>query len=165
MKLYEYGRSRSFTDLCPRSLWFNVLKLLFLKTTLDRLKPNFTLSLHGILGWIYVQMFWPRWLPGPYTVKTLNISFFGTKKPMTLKLGIQHWVLKYYPIYSNDDTGLTLPIFMTWSNLFRNASAWVKAYTAYSHVFRKLFYFSISDALRWAIQDRMVLWFSPVAPV
>ena len=64
-----------------------------------------------------------------------KISFFGTKKPMTLKLGLQHRVLKYYQICSNDDTGLTLPIFMTWSNLFRIASAWVKAYTAYSHVF------------------------------
>ena len=57
-------------------------------------------------------------------------SFFGTKKPMILKLGIQLWVLKYYQISSNEDTGLTLPIFMTWSNLFRDASAWVKAYRA-----------------------------------
>ena len=66
-------------------------------------------------------------------------SFFGTKKPMILKLGMQLRVLKYYQISSNEDTGLTLPIFMTWSNLFRDASAWVKAYTAYSHIFRKLF--------------------------
>ena len=66
-------------------------------------------------------------------------SFFGTKKPMILKLGIQLWVLKYYQISSNEDTGLTLPIFMTWSNLFRDASAWVKAYRAYSHIFRRLF--------------------------
>ena len=65
--------------------------------------------------------------------------FFGTKKPMILKLGIQLWVLKYYQISSNEDTGLTLPIFMTWSNLFRDASAWVKAYTANSHIFRRLF--------------------------
>ena len=66
-------------------------------------------------------------------------SFFGTKKPMILKLGIQLWVHKYYQISSNEDTGLTLSIFMTWSNLFRDASAWVKAYRAYSHIFRKLF--------------------------
>ena len=66
-------------------------------------------------------------------------SFFGTKKPMILKSGIQLRVLKYYQISSNEDTGLTLPIFMSWSNLFRDASAWVKAYTAYSHIFRKLF--------------------------
>ena len=57
------------------------------------------------------------------------------KRLMTLKLGIQHWVLKYYQICSNFDTGLTLTIFMTWPNLFPNASAWVK----YSHVFPSLF--------------------------
>ena len=56
-------------------------------------------------------------------VKTLKITFFGTKRPMTLKLGIQHWVIKYNQICSNDDFGLTLTIFMTWSNLFPNASA------------------------------------------
>ena len=33
---------------------------------------------------------------------------------------------------SNDDLGLTLTFFMTGSNLFPNASAWVKAYTALS---------------------------------
>ena len=71
--------------------------------------------------------------------KTLEKYFFGTKKPIILKLGIQLRVLKYYQISSNEDTGLTLPIFMTWSNLFRDASAWVKAYTAYSHIFRRLF--------------------------
>ena len=58
---------------------------------------------------------------------------------MTLKLGIQHLVLKHYQICSNDDTGLTMTIFMTWSNLFCNASAWVKADTAYSYVFPGLF--------------------------
>ena len=50
---------------------------------------------------------------------------------MTLKLGIQYRVLKYYQICSNDDTRLTLIIFMIWSHLFHNASAWVKTYTAY----------------------------------
>ena len=54
---------------------------------------------------------------------------------MTFKLGIQHRVLKYDPVCSNGDTGLTLTIFMTWSNFSSNASAWEKAYTAYSHVF------------------------------
>ena len=56
-------------------------------------------------------------------------------RPMTLKLGIQHRVLDSY-----DDLGLTLTIFMTGSNLFQNASAWVKAYTALStNVFPSLF--------------------------
>ena len=31
MDLYEYQRSRSFTDLGPRSLRFNIFKLLFLR--------------------------------------------------------------------------------------------------------------------------------------
>ena len=77
----------------------------------------------------------------PYMVKTKSskTSFFGTKRPITLKLDILHRVLKHYQMYSNDDTGLTLSIFMTWSDLFHNASAWVKAYTAYSHVFPRLF--------------------------
>ena len=58
---------------------------------------------------------------------------------MTLKLGIQQQVLKYYQMCSNDDIVLTLTIFMTWSNLFPNASALVKVYTAYSPVFPSLF--------------------------
>ena len=34
------------------------------------------------------------------------------------------------PMFSYDDPGLTLTIFMTCSNLFPNASAWMKAYKA-----------------------------------
>ena len=48
---------------------------------------------------------------GHYMVKTLNIVFSGTKRPMTLKLGMQHRVLEYYQICSNDDPGLTLDLF------------------------------------------------------
>ena len=36
---------------------------------------------------------------------------------MTLKLGMQHRVLEYYQICSNDDTGLTLTYFTARSNL------------------------------------------------
>ena len=36
------------------------------------------------------------------------------------------------PMFAYDDPGLSLTIFMTGSNLFQNASAWVKAYTALS---------------------------------
>ena len=84
---------------------------------------------------------------GPKYGKNLQNSLpHGTKRLMTFKLRIQHRVLKCYQICSNDDTGLTLTIFMAWPNLFPNASAWVKAYTAYSHVVPGLF--SISYALR-----------------
>ena len=48
----------------------------------------------------------------------------GTKKPMILKLGMQHFVLKYYQVYSNDDPGLTLTYFMARSNLVPYAFVW-----------------------------------------
>ena len=72
-------------------------------------------------------------------VKTFKKVLLQNQEPMTLKLGIQHRVLKNYKICSNNDTGLTLSIFMTWLNLFPNASARVKAYTAHSHIFPNLF--------------------------
>ena len=47
----------------------------------------------------------------PIYGKNLQKSpFFGTKRLMTLKLGIQHRVLRYYQIYSNVDTGLILTV-------------------------------------------------------
>ena len=59
------------------------------------------------------------------------------------------------PMFLYGDPGLTLTIFMTGSNLFLNASAWVKTYTALNaNVFPSLFLFIISSALRWAIQDQ-----------
>ena len=65
-----------------------------------------------------------------YGEKLKKILFFGTKRPMTLKL----------PMFLYDYPGLTLAIFMTVSNLFPNASAWVKALTAFSaNVFPSLF--------------------------
>ena len=45
---------------------------------------------------------------------------------MTLKLGMQHWVLKYYQICSNDDPGLTLTYFTTRSKLVPYAFVWEK---------------------------------------
>ena len=44
------------------------------------------------------------------------------------------------PVFSYDDPGLTMTIFMTRSTLFPNASAWMKAFTALSaNVFPSLF--------------------------
>ena len=42
-----------------------------------------------------------------------KIFFSGTKRPMTLKLGMQHWVREYYQVFSNDDPRLTLTYFTT----------------------------------------------------
>ena len=50
-----------------------------------------------------------RWPPFPYRVKTFKIVFFGTEWPISLKLRIKHWTLKYYMHQgvSNDDPRLT----------------------------------------------------------
>ena len=56
----------------------------------------------------------------PIMVKTL-IIFSGNQRPMTLKLCMQHRVLEYYQVYSNDDPGLTLTYFRARSNLVHYA--------------------------------------------
>ena len=43
--------------------------------------------------------------------------FFRIKRLMTLKLGMQYLVLKYYQVYPNDDAGLTLTYFTARSKL------------------------------------------------
>ena len=48
---------------------------------------------------------------------------------MTLKIGMQHWVLEYYQIYSNDDHVMTLTYFTARSNLVPNAFVWEKGKT------------------------------------
>ena len=45
---------------------------------------------------------------------------------MTLKLSLQHWVLEYYQVYSNDDSGLTLTYFTGGSNLVPYDFVWEK---------------------------------------
>ena len=73
-----------------------------------------------------VQVTWPRWPPCPYMVKTLKIFFSGTKRPMSLKLGMQ---LKCYQVCSNDDPGLSLPYFTVRSSLVPYAFVWEKGKT------------------------------------
>ena len=53
----------------------------------------------------------------------------GTKRPMTLKLGMQHRVLEHYQVCSNNDTWLTLTYFMARSNLVPYAFVWEKGKT------------------------------------
>ena len=43
------------------------------------------------------------------------------KKTHTLKIGMQHRVLEYYQVYSNDDPGLTLTYFTARSDLVPDA--------------------------------------------
>ena len=63
-------------------------------------------------------------------VKTLkNLLLWNQKRPMTLKLGMHHWVLEYYHVCSNDDTGLTLTYFTARSNLVPYVFVWEKGIT------------------------------------
>ena len=48
---------------------------------------------------------------------------------MTLKVGMQHWVLEYYQVWSNDDPGMTLTYFTARSNLVPYAFVWEKSKT------------------------------------
>ena len=48
---------------------------------------------------------------------------------MPLKVGIQHWVLECYQVYSNDDPYVTLTYFTARSNLTPYAFVWGKGKT------------------------------------
>ena len=48
---------------------------------------------------------------------------------MTLKICMQHWVLRYYQVCSNDDPGLTLTYFTARSSLDLYAFVWEKVKT------------------------------------
>ena len=56
-------------------------------------------------------------------------SSLEPKEKMTLKVGMQHCVLKYYQICSNDDPRMTLTSFMARSNLVPYAFIWEKGKT------------------------------------
>ena len=64
-----------------------------------------------------------------YGKNPLKIFFSGTKRPMTLKVGMQHWVRVYYQVCASDDPGLTLTYFTAMSNLFPYAFVWEKGKT------------------------------------
>ena len=48
---------------------------------------------------------------------------------MTLKLSMQHRVLKYYQVYSNDAVGLTLTYYTARTNFIPYAFVWEKVKT------------------------------------
>ena len=62
----------------------------------------------------------------PILGKNFKIIFSGTKKPMTLNVGLRHWVLEYYQVCSNDDSGMTLAYFKASSNFVPYAFVWEK---------------------------------------
>ena len=60
----------------------------------------------------------------PIYGKNLKIFSSGTKRLMTLKLGMPYRVFEYYKVCSNDDPGLTLTNFTARSNLSPYAFVW-----------------------------------------
>ena len=132
VKLYEYQRSTTYIDFGLRHSYL-IFSNFFYSITSRPIKAKF----HVALPWngrmevsSMVQVTWRGWPLYLYMVKPLKIFFPGTKRLMNLKLGMQHLVLKSYQLCPNDDPGLTMTNFMTGTNLFPNASAWVSTYTA-----------------------------------
>ena len=52
--------------------------------------------------------------------KPSKIFSYKTNSYMTMKLDLEHYKLKFYTIYINDDPGLTLPYFTKMSNLAKH---------------------------------------------
>ena len=55
-----------------------------------------------------------------------TITFSETKRLMTLKVGMLHWMFEKYQVCSNDDPELTLAYFTARSHLVPYAFVWLK---------------------------------------
>ena len=74
MKICEYWRSRSFLDRDPKSVTYESG---FSQKPLGQSKPIFICKLSGSRKWKFIDMMlitWPKWLPRPHMVKTLQKS-------------------------------------------------------------------------------------------
>ena len=93
MNLYEYQRSRSFIDLGPRSLRFNIFLLIFLRNH-GPIEAKFHVD-HPCDGGTKICSNGPGHMTKMATMplygKKLKKKFFsGTKRSMTLKVDMQH---------------------------------------------------------------------------
>ena len=75
-----------------------------------------------------VQMFQVTW-PIPYTVRNFKNRLLWRQEADDLETWYIASSTRVLSVFSNVVPGLTVTIFKTGSNLFPNASAWVKAYT------------------------------------
>ena len=57
-----------------------------------------------------------------YGKNTKKIFFYGTKRPVTLKLGMQHRVLQ---VSSNDDNELTLTYLVPYAFVWEKSKQWI----------------------------------------
>ena len=94
-----------------------------------------------------VLVTWPRWPPHPYMLRTLKTFYSGTKRLMTLKVGMSHQVLQKYQVCSNDDPELTLTYFTARSNLVPYAFVWEKGKTM--EFFRNYYSLWFETSNRW----------------
>ena len=123
MNLYEYQRSRSFIDLGPRPRRFTFSNFF----SLENAWP-----IEASMGWGNESCsngpgHMTNMAAMPIYGKNLKTKIFsGTKQLMTLKVCMQHRILKYYQVCSNDDLGLTLTYFTARSNLIPYAFVWEK---------------------------------------
>ena len=103
MNLYEYQRSRSFIDLHPRSLRFTFSNFFSLETSrpieakfhvvppLDREMKVYSNGLCHMTNMAAMSI---------YGKNMKKIFFSGTKRPMILKVCMQHRVLEYFKVLS-----------------------------------------------------------------
>ena len=152
MTIYDNPRSRSFIDLCPRSLRLNIFNQFSFpkKKTLGHLKPNFTWCLHGMLGW----------KPG-HMNKIASRPIYGKKLKKSPSSEPRHrwsWNLVYSIEYSSTTKFVKMmTLGWPWPFLWHGQICFLthgwKFIQQYSHIFPSSFQFSISYALRWSIQD------------
>ena len=116
----------------PKVTQIQHLQAFFPEKPLGWLKPNFMWILHGMGEWKFVQMVqvtWPRWSPCPFMAKRWKFFFSVTNGPMTLKDDMQHRLLEYSQVCSNDDSGITLTYFMPRSDFVPYAFLWEEGKT------------------------------------
>ena len=65
----------------------------------------------------------------PIYGKSFKNILLQNRSPMIMKLGMQHWGLKFYNVHINGDPGLTLTYFTARSNLVACVFKWEKTVT------------------------------------
>ena len=120
MNLHEYQRSMLFIDHGPNlsgSIYLNFFSSISTKPIEAKFHVEPPLDGRTKACFIWSRSHDQDDRHAHIWYKSLKICFSGSKKPMTLKLGMQHWVLKYYQVCSNDAPGLTLTYFTARSGL------------------------------------------------
>ena len=72
---------------------------------------------------------------------------------MTLKLGMQHRVLKYYQVCLNDDPGLTLTYFTARSNLVPYVFVWEKYKTGFFRNYKLVHVVAVNLMSTWTYMN------------